>query len=242
MASAGPETTNAPGPSPNSSSRPDTVAPRPPASADSASATATPPSATSCAEDSEPERTAWRIAAWSALSSPSSTCGSGPSTASPRSFESSEAALDGAHESAATIAITSPACLEAQAAGLARVGQLADQADDRRRVDRASAALVVERDVAAHDRDAERAARVAEAGDRPRELPRDVRLLGVAEVQAVREPERLGADAGEVRAALEHGLDRTAVRVGGHAAAVAVDRHRDRGLGAVVVLARGRAR
>ena len=113
--------------------------------------------------------------------------------------------------------------------GARGVGQLADHADDRRRVDRAAAALVVERDVAADDRDAERAAGVGEAGDRAGELPGDVRLLGVAEVQAVRQPERLGADAGEVRRALEHRLDRAAVRVAGDAAAVAVDRDRDRG-------------
>ena len=115
------------------------------------------------------------------------------------------------------------------------VGQLADQADDRRRVDRALGALVVERDVAADDRDAERAAGVAEAGDGARELPGDVRLLGVAEVQAVGQAERLGADAGEVRAALDDGLDRAAVRVGGDAAAVAVDRDGDRGPRAVDV-------
>ena len=55
-----------------------------------------------------------------------------------------------------------PASREAGAAGTrSRVGQLADHAHDRRRVDRPSAALVVERHVAAHDRHAERAAGVA---------------------------------------------------------------------------------
>ena len=54
---------------------------------------------------------------------------------------------------------------------------------------------------------------------------------GIAEVQAVGEPERLGADAGEVGRALEHRLDRAVVRVDRHAAAVAVDRHRDRAAG-----------
>ena len=81
-----------------------------------------------------------------------------------------------------------------------RDGQLADHADDRRRVDRAAAALVVERDVAADDRHVEAAARVGQAADRLGELPRDVRLLGVAEVQAVRQAERLGAHAREVGA------------------------------------------
>ena len=71
-------------------------------------------------------------------------------------------------------------------------------------------------------------------GHRALELPRHVRLLGVAEVQAVGEAERLGADAGEVGRALEHGLDGAPVGIAGHAAAVAVDRDGDRALRAVV--------
>ena len=118
---------------------------------------------------------------------------------------------------------------EAEAAGARGLRQLAHQADDRGREDRAGARLVVERDVAADDRDAEGAAGVGEAGHRARELPGDVRLLRVAEVEAVREPERLGADAGEVGRALEHGLDGAAVRVAGDPPPVAVDRDRDRG-------------
>ena len=116
---------------------------------------------------------------------------------------------------------------------LPRIGQLADQADDRRRVDRARVGLVVERDVAADDRHAERLAGVGEALDGPVELPRDGGLLRVAEVEAVGQAERLGADAGQVLRALEHRLDRADVRVAGDAAAVAVDRGRDRvaGLG-----------
>ena len=120
---------------------------------------------------------------------------------------------------------------EPEPPGPRRVGQLADHADHRRRVDRALAALVVQGHVAAHHRDRERPAGVAQPGHRARELPCDVGLLRVAEVQAVGEPERLGADAGEVGRALEHRLDRAVVRVDRHAAAVAVDRHRDRAAG-----------
>src|SRR4051794_23619311 len=248
IASAGPETTKAPGASPKRSSRPQTVAPRPPASAHSASATATPPSATSCAERIVPALTAWRTAACSALSSPSSGAGSGPATPSPRRLAGSEAAAGGDRlgpaeggrrgRPAARLAaqlgqlrgggarrprgrgdqrdgVARP--LEAEPAGAPRVRQLAHEADDGRRVDRALGALVVEADVAADDRDPEGAAGVSEARHRARELPGDVRLLGVAEVQAVGQAERLRADAGEVRAALEHGLDRAAIRVGGNA-------------------------
>ena len=199
----------------------------PPPRQHSASAIASPPSATSCAERSAPERTPWRTAACSARSSPRSACGSSPAIGSPRSLASSEPAAAGA-QPAAISAIASPSAGEAEPARAGRVGQLADHADDRRRVDRAAAALVVERDVAAHDRHAERAAGVAEPGHRAGELPGDVRLLGVAEVQAVGQPERLGARAGEVGRALEHRLDGAAVGVDRHAAAVAVDRDGDR--------------
>src|SRR5690606_34020890 len=54
---------------------------------------------------------------------------------------------------------------EGAAGDLRRIGELAYDADDRRRVDRAGRALVVERDVAADDGDAERAAGVGEAAD-----------------------------------------------------------------------------
>ena len=118
---------------------------------------------------------------------------------------------------------------EAEPPGARHVGELADHADDRRRVDRPLAALVVERHVAADDRDRERPAGVAEAAHRLGQLPGDVRLLGVAEVEAVGQAERLRADAREVRRALEHRLERAAVRVGGDAPAVAVDRERDPG-------------
>ena len=49
-------------------------------------------------------------------------------------------------------------------------------------------ALVVEANVAADDRRLQRAARVAEAAHGLRQLPRDVRLLGVAEVEVVGRP------------------------------------------------------
>ena len=61
-----------------------------------------------------------------------------------------------------------------------------------------------------------------------RQLPCDVRLLRVAEVQAVRQPERVRADAGEVRCALIDRLGGARARVARDAAPVAVDRDRDR--------------
>ena len=110
-----------------------------------------------------------------------------------------------------------------------RVRQLADQADDRRRVDRAAVGLVVERDVAADNRHAELLARIGKSPGRAVKLPGDRRLLGIAEVEAVGEAERLGPDAGEVLRALEHGLDRAGVGIAADPAAAAVDRDSDRG-------------
>ena len=72
-------------------------------------------------------------------------------------------------------------------------------------MDRAPVRLVVERHVPGDDGSAERLARGRHAVDRLRELPADLRLLGVAEVEAVREADRLAADARDVARGLEHG-------------------------------------
>ena len=80
-----------------------------------------------------------------------------------------------------------------------------DAADDGGRVDRAAVGLVVERDVARDDRDAQRLARLRHPLDRLGELPRDLALLRVAEVETVRQPDRLGPGAGDVPRRLEHG-------------------------------------
>ena len=123
-----------------------------------------------------------------------------------------------------TSAIASPSRANPSRPARAALGQLADHADHRRREDRPARRLVVERDVAADDRDTERLARLGQSLDRLGQLPGDVRLLGVAEVQAVRQPERLGADAGEVGGALVDRLGRAAARIAGDSPAVAVDR------------------
>ena len=61
------------------------------------------------------------------------------------------------------------------------------------------------------------------AGSRFGQLPGDVRLLGVAEVEVVRRPQRLRPHAREVRRALECRLDRASIWIGGDAPAVTVD-------------------
>ncbi len=68
--------------------------------------------------------------------------------------------------------------------GLKGVDQ-ADEADDRSRVDVPPGALVVERDIAADDRHAERPAGFGQPVDRLGQLPHDFWVLRVAEVEAV---------------------------------------------------------
>src|SRR4051794_26647163 len=81
----------------------------------------------------------------------------------------------------------------------------ADAADLGRRVDRPALRLVVERDVSRHDRPIERLARLRDSLDRLCQLPADLAPLGVAEVEAVREGERLAARAGDVARRFEDG-------------------------------------
>ena len=92
-------------------------------------------------------------------------------------------------------------------------------------MDRAAVGLVVERDVPGDDRDPERLAGGGHALDRLGELPGDLRLLRVPEVQAVGDRERLAAGARDVARRLEHG-ERTAgvgVEPGDPAGAVEAD-------------------
>ena len=88
--------------------------------------------------------------------------------------------------------------------------------------------LVVEADVAADDRDAERAARLAHAVDGLGQLPHHLGVLGVAEVQAVDERERAGADAREVEHRLGHDQRGAGARVDRAPAVVAVGGERQR--------------
>ena len=78
------------------------------------------------------------------------------------------------------------------------VAHEADAADHGRRRDRAAAGLVVERHVSRDDRNPQLVRGLGDPVDRLRQLPADLGLLGVAEVQAVGERERLAARAGDV--------------------------------------------
>ena len=234
--SAGPATTAPPGPSPKrrrpivarrvTSVARSTRAPSPPAMQHSASAQASPPSEMSCTVASPPARTAARSAAsdsaWRREVHRRQAVGEAPA----QLLELR--AREVGRERARPARSRGPRLDEAGHRHALGIRQPPDHAHDRGGVDRALRALVVERHVAAHHRHAEREAGVAEALHRTGELPGDVRLLRVAEVQAVGEAERLGAHAGEVARALEHRLHRAGVGIAGHAPAVAVDRHGDR--------------
>ena len=81
----------------------------------------------------------------------------------------------------------------------------AEHAEHRRGVDVGAPALVVEADVAADDREREGAAGLGHAVDALGELPHDLGVLGVPEVQAVHDGGRRRPDTGQVGDALgEH--------------------------------------
>src|SRR5258708_529060 len=77
--------------------------------------------------------------------------------------------------------------LEREGTSGALVIEYANHAHSRRRIDRASLGLIVERHVARDDRRPQLAAGVADAADALGELPHDLRPLRRAEVQTVRD-------------------------------------------------------
>src|SRR5207248_3987730 len=74
----------------------------------------------------------------------------------------------------------------------------ADHPDHRGRVDGAALGVVVEADIAADDRQVERATGVGEPAGGLLQLPVDLRLVRVAEVQAVGDGDRPGAGGDDV--------------------------------------------
>lgn len=69
-------------------------------------------------------------------------------------------------------------------------------------------ALVIERDVAADDRDLHPPRRIPKTKDTLFELPVDLRVFGTGEVEAVDETERVGAETGKVACILDDGICR----------------------------------
>src|SRR3546814_5987679 len=88
--------------------------------------------------------------------------------------------------------------------------------------------LVVEAEVARHDRIVERAARLAHPVEAAGDLPHDLGALRVREVEAVGDRERRGADRGDVAPRLGDRLLAAFDRVGVAIARGAVGGHRER--------------
>ena len=108
-----------------------------------------------------------------------------------------------------------------------RPRQQPDHPNDRCRINGAGRALIVEGDVTARHRCAERAAGIGDAATRFAELIEDRGALGAAEVQAVGNAERPRARARDVPRGLRDRRLATLVRIEPHVAAVAVGLDRD---------------
>src|ERR1700749_1095640 len=83
--------------------------------------------------------------------------------------------------------------LETHGYALGHVRQDAEHTHDRRRVDRGRTGLVIEAHVPTGDRNPDGRATVSESTYRLGELPHHGRILGRAEVEAVRDRDRLGS-------------------------------------------------
>ena len=128
----------------------------------------------------------------------------------------------------APISTTSSHGRQREADRLRRIVQHAEAADRRGGQDRAALGLVVEADVAGHDREVERLAGRRHAADRGGELAHDLRLFRVAEIHVVGERQRARADRGEVAPGLGHRLRAAFLGVGGAVARRAVGGQRQR--------------
>ena len=198
----------------------------PPPNAISHSATASPPSLTSCTPATSRARTSSATSACSRTAASRSATGgappSRPCTTAAHSDPPSSARVS------PSTTIDSPASSRDAGRRGAQVVDQAEHADDRRRVDVGAARRVVEGDVAADHRDPERFARLAHPVDHLGELPHHLGVLRVAEVEAVHERERPRAGARDVARRFEHHEPRADARVEVAEARLAVGRERER--------------
>ena len=110
--------------------------------------------------------------------------------------------------------------------GFVDVLENADDAQHRRGIDAFAQSLVVEADVAAGDRNIEFFAGLGDAVDHLRELPHDLRLFRIAEVQAVGRANRSRARARHIAAASATACIAPSSRIEIAPAAIAIERHR----------------
>src|SRR5947207_5394791 len=112
--------------------------------------------------------------------------------------------------------------------GFADVFQNSDHAKNGSRIDSIAERFVIEADVAASDGNFKLFAGFGDPVNDLRKLPHDVRLLGIAEVQAVRRAHGSCAGAGDVTGGFRDGVHCTKLGVEVTPAAVAIERHRER--------------
>src|SRR5438270_6314706 len=112
--------------------------------------------------------------------------------------------------------------------GFADIFQNSDHAENRSRIDSLAKRFVIEADVAAGDRNLELFASFGDSVDDLGKLPHDVRLLGIAEVQAVGRAHGSCAGAGYVTGGFRDGVHCAKLGVEVTPAAIAIERHRER--------------
>ena len=126
--------------------------------------------------------------------------------------------------------MTSPVPLNAIVADFDQIGQQPNAADRGRRQDRGATAgrlaFIVERHVARHDREVERAARIAHAVEAAGQLRHDLGPLRIGEVEAVGDRQRQRADRREVAIAFGDRLLAALIRIGVAIAWGAIGAHR----------------
>ena len=101
----------------------------------------------------------------------------------------------------------------------------ADDSENRRGINALAKRLVVEADVAAGDGNLQFFAGFGDAVDRLRELPHDVGLFGIAEVEAVGRGNRSRAGTCDFAGGLGDGVHRAQARIEIAPASIAVERH-----------------
>ncbi len=120
---------------------------------------------------------------------------------------------------------------EIGADGFVHVFHDSHDANHRRWIDAFAERLVVEADIAAGDWGFQLLAGLGDAINGLRELPHDMRLLGIAEVQAISGRDWGCAGAGNVAGRLRHRVHGAQLGIEVAPAAIAVERHRQAALG-----------
>src|SRR5713101_3802428 len=110
-------------------------------------------------------------------------------------------------------------------AGLADVVENPDHAQYRRRINALTQSLVIEADVSASDRNLEFLAGFGDAINRLRKLPHDMRLFGIAEVQAIGRAHGSRSRAGYVACGFSDRVHGAQFGIEVAPTAVAIERH-----------------